>query len=422
MFNSTTFLDKKINLQVAILLSVVLMFLSDIVNTLLEKAGFNLAYYSFSIYVRLAVGIFFIFLILRRNKGKKIFSIILSLISFYLIGFSSSMLFTGEPASLLVISRNIILVVKLAFIFLCSGVVKEYFYEYDFQLRLFKIFEIIIWVCSLAVLVGFIFKIELFSSYGLGRRSGFKGLFPAQNEAAIFFILATFYYLNKFFLISSKNINFVGLILAISAGLLTGTKACLIVIPISIICYFIIYSNIRFFVKKASVLIVAVVLIGIFSLFNIDFLMEQWNSSVAYFRDQYLLMKDTGKGQFHIWLQLLLSSRNIKAQHFFTEIPAKWTFLNFLFGGWSLATFSIEMDPIDIFSLVGLMGFGVYYANYIKLLGIGVKAKFFQNFLVIMLLIISFTGGHLSFSAINAMYLSILLLQINLINKYIPNY
>jgi len=133
-------------------------------------------------------------------------------------------------------------------------------------------------------------------------------------------------------------------------------------------------------------------------------------------------MRDTGKGQFHILLQLLLSSRNIKAQHFFAEIPAKWTFLNFLFGGWSLATFSMEMDPIDIFSLVGLMGFAVYYINYIKLIGIGVKAKFFQNFPVIMLLIISFTGGHLSFSAINAMYLAILLLQINLINKYIPNY
>jgi hypothetical protein len=312
------------------------------------------------------------------------------------------------------IARNIIAIAKITFVFICWAVIKNYI-DADYKAeKLFKVYETIVIIFSLVLFLVFFLKIEKNLAYTGSKRFGIQGLIPAINEVSGFLLIASFYFLNKYFLVKRSSKNLFLLIIVVLASMLAGTKACLIFIPISVIVYFVRYLRSRISIKRTSVVVfvffIVLVIVGI----NRNMLLKQIANTRRYFIGQYKLREEKLKftSPFETYLSLLLSGRDIKLKNFIIEIGKKWTSINYLIGGWNYTSYSVEMDCFDLFALVGFVGLTIYVVIYIKLLWGEDRGRcFFVYFPTSIWLVVSFFGGHLIFSAINAIYLSVFLLQ-----------
>jgi len=394
-----------------IIFSMVAMFIADAVNTYLAKSGYDLRFYSFSLWVRIFIEVYFLLLLSKVKRiGAKVYLLILSLTAFYLAGVLSSAINGLYEENIL---RNIVIINKIVFVFICGGVVLAYFKDVRDRKQLFKYYEWLVLIESFIVVMGFIFKISLFASYDPAIRFGYKGIIPAQNEATGFFIIAVFYFANKFFHLESSNINLYKLVLVLFAGMLTGTKGCVIFIPIIICGYLLKYFRVGFYLKKLVCLLPVIVLIYV----KWDFILSQVMVSIGYLQGQLSSLESSSDLLINPTITMLISGRNLKFLYFSNYIRRHWTIINYLFGGFNVFKCSLEVDPLDVFALFGMVGFLVFYLNYFKILGFRIHGMPFNVFYFIAIwTVVSFTGGHLVYSAINAMYLSVFILHLRSYN------
>ena len=267
---------------------------------------------------------------------------------------------------------------------------------------LFKAYEIVVLTNSIVIIVGFLFRIELFSSYRFGVRFGYKGLIPAPNETSGFYLIATCYFLEKFFNRDSNFRNLLFLFLVVSSGIMIGTKASTVILVVFAV-YIIRYNRKVVRLRKAFQFLV---IIGIVSLlFIYGEINEQLEISRRYFQSQLAMHGDI--------LTVFSSGRNYKVSYIIRRISNDWSVINYLFGGFDLAAITSEVDVVDIFLLFGILGCLYFYWSYIRMLIFGNRITFSSLIFILTWLGVSSTAGHFIYSAINAPYVGILLIYIN---------
>jgi hypothetical protein len=367
------------------------MVVGDGLNVVLMRSGSP--FWRVSILIRALAESYFLLLLVNKRKSIYVFGLLLGLLAFWLLG-----VVAGGQANAYNWFENLNMIVKMTFFFVCWEIFRQYFQKGSDQVRLFGLYEKIIMFQVLLIIIGFIFHVELLSSYGQEYRFGYKGLLPSRNELSGFFIIAFFYYLWKLY--CTKR-GYVQLFVVLVATFLTGAKAILI-LPV-VLAFFLVWLFIRFPRKKAFYIIigVAVLLAGI-AVWQRDKILERLAPSLQYF--SYQLESGNNPTLF----SALMSGRSELVQTLFSDLPPGRLF----FGGHDLAVSSTETDVLDVFLFLGIAGVLLFYAFYLRALFFNVRHRFgfIQTLFVLTWLGISAVSGHLVFSAINGSYLAILIL------------
>ena len=381
---------------------ILLMFLADGANSILESIG--APFYRISIFVRIIALVYFLYLsLIYIPSGKNVWFLLFFFYGVLLIGTLAMQRFVPGFSYF----EGFSMVNKLLFYFVCLVVFHHYFNGgREENESLFRIFELIVLIELVTVMAGYAFDIDIFSSYGQ-RRFGYKGFIPAQNEVSGFFIIAFFYFLAK---VITYNRDLFKLILVLLGAVMTGTKALLILplITFLLVLYWLLRRRVR---KTYLVLgVVFFVLVGI-TLFEMDYVLERISPTIEYYT-YWVVSKSYSP------LNLVASGRDSYISRFFSDYLPYFNVLNYLFGGLDLSNFSTETDVIDVFARLGLVGGAVFYLFYLKtLIGSTRSHSLARVLFVITWMGVSATAGHLVFSAINGVYLAILVIAFSSMEK-----
>ena len=255
------------------------MFLSDAATAMLLHLGGYDSFYRVSVYVRAPIEFYWIFLLCRHKRGGKIIIVLAFFGLGSLIGSIAEISYVPHYHFV----QSIVETNKFLICFVVWYTLKYYFVSSEDRNKLFRTYELIVLIQSISVISGFMFDIDLFSSYwDFGQqqiiRYGYKGLIPAQNEASGFFIIALFYFAN---VTSTGQKNALPkFILVWIAMVLTGTKVCLVAFPI-LLLYILYWLKRR---KNAALPMLGITIIAVFcSLYYIDFIMDEIAISIDYF-------------------------------------------------------------------------------------------------------------------------------------------
>ncbi len=380
-----------------ILIFIILMFVADGINWLLKY--YQAPFFRISIFVRALAQLYFLVLLLRRRRGLNIW---IMMCFFYLV------FLIGSLASIDLYQRNWVesfsVINKMLFFFVCLGVFRLYFKTTESRDQLFKVFEFLVLVEAFTVIIGFIFHLDVLSSYGSGTpgfdRFGYKGLIPAQNETSGFFIIAFFYFLWKIVRLNRGMLQFLTVFVA---ALLTGTKTSFILVGV-LLLYLARWLMGKRIKRIRMYIVVSVFLVALVALLAHDYILALVQPTIGFYVDKVRNLS---------WspLETFLSGRTLKTKRFFSDYWPHFGFLNYLFGGHDLPIFWTETDLVDVFISLGLVGGVVFYYCYLKALLFNTKGVRFTHLLfVITWLGASTIAGHLVFSAINGAYLAILIL------------
>ena len=399
----------KLPIYKIILFLIIVMAISDAMNLYLKQYGFNYSYISASLFARGVILVLFASVLLRNKTALIYITITILFIGMYVLG---SFVLAENNLSNVNYYRNVVVIIKMMYIFFIYILIYKYFTDESKTRKLFKIYEIIVLVYSVVSIASFIFNLTFFQAYTSGPRFGIRALMTAVNELSGFFVLAVFYFLNKAFISERKLQNYIALSLVVIGALLTGTKACVVFISIGLIAYFLRY--IRLSAKRlfAAVFVLAILVGGAYS--ARDRLSESFHSTRQYFEVQHrhrikIYEQSNPIGRY---FSLIVSGRDIKVNKFIENVKPNWTFVNYLIGGWNYSRNTMEMDFADLFGMVGILGTLIYTRMYLFILFRNGKWKhYFAIVPLVSWLAISFFGGHLLFSAINSTYLVIFLKQ-----------
>lgn len=385
----------------------VLMFLSDSANAVLIPSGSG--FYKVSLLLRLAVTIIFLFALFLKKQKDELF-VVLTMWLIFLIGYSAN-IFAGRYYPLF---ANFVIVNKMLFFFLCWGVFSRYL-DSQAQSKLLEVYEAIVLIVSFTVFIGFVFDIQLFASYyepevGTVVRFGYQGVIPSKDELSGFYILAVFYFTSELMRQPTPS-KYIKTAFILVSSLVTGTKVSLIG-PLIACSIYLIKSG---FLKKRIIwsflkILLFVCVIAFIVYYFSDYISERVQASVQFF--SYWLERES-------LITVLSSGRDYKLLYFLSEM-SKISGINVLLGGMDVSSYAVEMDPVDVFAVFGILGLVYFYIRYVRLLitcTVG-RRSFERIFFVVIWIGISTVAGHLVYSAINGMYLSVFLLYLNKLEEY----
>ena len=388
-----------------ILICLGLMFIGDSANSLLLHLGSS--FYRVSIFIRVFVQMYFMLLLARKRQGFYTLGLYLLIVTIFIVG---SLFAVGAVGNLQPYNwfENFNIINKMMFLFISWETLNVYFKSSRDQSRLFRVFEILVILQTLAVLVGFVFKLDFLSSYGQDYKFGYRGFIPARNEVSGFFVISFFYYLCQ--VVYFKR-GILQLIVVTIAGLLTGTKVTLI-LPAILLLYIARWLlsgrlNKRYFL--ISLVIVGMVVGG---LLYKDYLLSRLEPTISYYTYRLVQLD-------YSIIDIASSGRSFLLNDFISDYLPRFNPLNIFFGGLDMSYFSTETDLIDVFARLGVIGGFVFYFFYLRVLlyPIRNRIRFTPLVFVITWLGVSVVAGHLVFSAINGIYLAILLLSFALIES-----
>jgi hypothetical protein len=388
----------------------IISFVGDGINAFL--VFYQISFERASIFSRslLEISIIFFF-IFNFRISKRIGIIFLVIFSFGLIftlGFGTYLLRNINSN----IVQNVIFLNKMFFFPICFCFLlflKQSRRAFNLDI-IYRTYEIIILISGAAIIAGFLFHIPQFSSYGSietgtfqALRFGYKGLINGVNEATVFWILALFYGLQKLKFERKKACFF----LAIVCCLLMGTKGAWFFSLLTILMYFMTEHR-----SKALMLLFVVIFVGVlFNQYIVQVVVNAYNvlDIFEYFRGRQSVDVNA--------LSILLSGRdNFITLKLLPNIANYWTPLNWLFGGQDRMMYLTEMDFLDMFQFFGIVGEIIYLSLYIYIFSI-IKSSYKYIFLPIYFLL-AFFNGHTFESALNAMYLAIIVIKASDLHKY----
>ena len=269
----------------------------------------------------------------------------------------------------------------------------------EFLKNIQRLFEYFLYANSIAIIIGYVFKIPFFSSYNpkaedliFESRFGYKGLLYGINETTGVFFLGIAHIYREFFINHRKRYSL--LCIVFLAALLTGTKGCIISLVLLTSYYLFKFRRPLFFAFVGPIF-----LVGIIYLIQIDFV-----EKVTAFFNIYM-GDDFSSTPIGAAITLLMTGRNIYIYNNWLYMKSHWVPLNFLFGDGLLYS---ETDFFDLVYFFGLGSF-LYLYIYMKL----VFYKYADKTLItvfIFLLILAFTGGHIMRSAVFPIFFSLFLI------------
>ena len=386
-------------LQIAdvILISIGMMFLSDAATTFLQY--FQSPFSRVSLVVRLGLEIIYIVLLLARLRETFRFFIGAAILT---LCFSVSLVTGGLIFPDYAWGENLIIFNKLLWLFMSWYVLKTYIQNPQKQRTLFLIYEGIIFIQSMSIFLGFLFKIPAFASYE-AYRFGYKGLLPAQNETSFFYIIAFFYCALQ---VSRYQRCRLLLLITTVAAAMTGTKLGFS-IPILLIVFVVFIWGIRPS-KSTWSIIAGMSLVALVVLMNWQVIYDRVVPTIVYYSSR----AEQGRSMVY-----LITSGRIDLFSHASEYVQKYSFLA-LIGGYNTAGQFIEMDPVDIFLSIGLLG-TIFYYYWLFILIVWPIRLNLQLFFFAILVTASTVAGHFSYSAINGIYCAILMMLFHSLDKVI---
>lgn len=372
-----------------IILGIGVLFLADAVTAMLQfiQAPFS----RISLVVRLLFEVFYLILLLARLRETAHFFIgaLFLTICFVVSAFIGGLIFFDYSWG-----ENLVIFNKLLWLFLSWYVLKTYIKNPKDQKKLFYVYEGIIFIQSMCIFLGFLFKIPAFASYE-AYRFGYKGLLPAQNEASFFYIIAFFYCAVQF--TRYQRCRLLLLITSIAAAM-TGTKVGFGILILLV--FFVVFIWGIQYPKYTWGILGGIFLVIMLIFINWQVLYERIMPTISYFSSRF----ENGQS-----LASLVTSGRLDLLSYPKLILQKYPFV-VITGGYNLSLHPVEMDPVDIFLSIGLIGAIIYY-YWLLAITIPWPIRFnIQMFFVVVLLIISTVAGHFSYSAIGGTYCAVLLL------------
>lgn len=251
-------------------------------------------------------------------------------------------------------------------------------------------FETVIIFNSLLIVIGIIFEIQLFKTYG--SRFGYNGLFISSAVGTYAYLAVLFYFLlknKKSFIYDIKSI------FIMMSCLFIGTKSLYLVLAIVLMLYFIFYTDKRQRILGISLMSVLLILGIYYALFVWDIFNSIW----------------LNKGL----LTSVLSYRNeLFLENTLPFIKDNWSFINYLFGGVNNISTRSQMGFIDVFYFFGMAG-GFYYLWVYKETFIKFKINRLSLLFLFLLCAVIFISGNFFLNASVVIYM--LIVRESLLNK-----
>lgn len=279
-------------------------------------------------------------------------------------------------------------------------------YTEKFQ-KIIKLMEGIFLLNSIVTILGVIFQITLLRTYTDSDRIyryGYSGFIPAQNEATLFFFLSVSYFYYKHFILNLKSRRF---LIVLLSSLVLGTKGIYLFLFLLLIFHFLYFSNLK------AKIISLFLMIGIFIS---GYLYLQTRHSQILL--EYFISRKDKLG----WFSMLVSSRDSFIITKGVTITGNWNIINYFIGGQDQTKLAIEMDFIDLFFFLGIIGSVVFFMLYLSTLFKFNILKPFYFFFVLTFFFLAFFGGHFFASAVNALYVCLISMYFHHSQKNIFEY
>lgn len=366
-----------------------LMFLCDMMVGLLDKVGAS--FYRVSLFPRLIFEVVCVVNLLKmmnHRVSKNIVIIATMCLMSIVIGFGVFTL-NGNDYNIgeAIVTMNKYLLVFMIFPYSLMCLQNE-----NDRKSVEDIYKLTIVIASGFVLTGLLFNIPLFLSYDSGR-FGYKGLFYAVNEASLYFIIAQLY--GMYNVIYKKKWWI--LVLSTIASLLLGTKA-------GIISPFLIWMLLIFYKNRSGLKLVRFIVV----LFMFGVLMKYVIVPATVGGDKVLSYFVYDASRSNVFT-MFLSGRNQFVADRFIPYHTNRSMFNILFGGVNNLECTVEMDFFDLYLFMGIAG-GLTFLTGYTLLFFGKGVSFFIASSFVIILTDAAIGGHVFYSANNAIYIVLLLL------------
>lgn len=386
--------------KIAYLLLVIIV-LGDILSSITYNLSWGFS--NFGLLIKTPVEFFFLIYSLKFIKSNLVVTVIFIFFIIWIIGittcsFNSKALLSSDVDT--VFSENESIYVqsfkvlnRYIFFFQLSILMSLYADNEGFIVNVKRLFESFIIVNSLCIILGFFFKLNIFSSYNLtGKitdfepRFGYKGVLFGVNEITGVTFLAISHYYREILLYKNKK-KILILLLVIFAACLEGTKGSLIAV-LMITCYYFY----RYFTRFFFLVFLPAVSISVFVLVTryLDAIMD--------------ILSTVSKS--NSLLAVLSSGRSDYVIKNLAYIQKNWFFLNYIFGDGALYS---ETDLFDLYFFFGL-GCLLYLFFYTKLF-LKYERTRDRVPIYLLMLLLAFTNGHMIQSAVFPVFLILYLVS-----------
>lgn len=343
-----------------------------------------------SVFIRSIYQVIFFFIILKfPNERRRFFLFVLLLIvSSWIIGVYS---FAFLPYIKYDYGQNIIILNKYLYVFIIYFSGYKVMHSTEPLQKILQVMELIFIINSILAIIGFVAKLPLFNAFpGQPYRFGYNGLIFANNEAAEFYFIGISYFYYKGYILGLKGKW--KLLLMLLGALLLGSKGIYFFLLLLLIYHI-------FFVARWYAKIILLFLFSGLVISIISFILSAKGQAVF----SFLLNLANRDGV----ISMLLSSRDKYAEIKVPLILNNWTIVNCFFGGQDQFIYNLELDLLDLFFFFGIVGTILLLFLYFKTI-FRFKKKSFFIFYVALFFFLSALGGHMLYSALNAIYLCII--------------
>ena len=378
----------------------VTFYFTDGLGKILRRGGSE--FYRYSVFLKGFFEIFALgFSLIALNKSK--FNILLG-ITILFFGFLIGQFFLSLNFENLLFYENFNTLFKYFFPLIVALVALDILNLDQYPHKLFKYYKWVLITNSCLLVIGFLFDIDVLSTYSGPWRFGFDGLIFAQNEASYIFIFAiTTVYYRRFYL----NINEFFFWIVVIPSIIVATKA--------VYLYLILLLLFHVF-KRVSIR--NILTFGIAFLFFVYFLFSSAINKIFINSYNIFMYMYEREG---LWGALLSGRGAYIREKLKPLIFEQWTLPNFIFGGQDVVSHYIEMGFLDLFLFFGIFGSILYLYIFYSIFKLISFPKDFKLFFGISLTIIVATAGHFFESGIAGLHFIFLLLVNRNLSKKIHN-
>lgn len=408
----------------------------DVFNSLLQRNGITLSVgILYKGLMLIYLGYFIIFKV-KKNKYKNMFFIYLFLLLIWIL------LFVVNRYNLLTVRdifNELVIIFKNFYIIILSVLLYFFFKSNNIDVgKIKKIFYLTFFIYLILLLVPFITNTG-FESYKEGINGGVVGWFYAANEVGAILLLLFFYNYKE--LISKNFFYFIAILLFILLGLQIGTKVVLIGL-ISILVYYLL----SYFILKKYKNVVYTIFVLIFTIFmsfngvvkdNINNLIDQGSNTPTIDINEEIEISDDLNNEHTIFnnyyvqkaLNVILSGRyNFLKQtnRIYMKSNLSYKILGMGYTNTKVINNKsieklIEIDIFDIFYHCGLIGFILFISPFIYLAIHIIKNFkyviknfdiFSDVFLIILILFISLSAGHVLSAPSVSLFLALYFIEL----------
>jgi hypothetical protein len=329
---------------------------------------------------------------LKDENAVKVFKWIVILIIAFIIGQVCLNDTIQQPLNLVLNIEYLLKYLYFPIIILLFSSLK---YNIDYLKKIIFIFEIVFFINTISILIGFCFDVSVFQTYGIGR-VGYMGIFSRSGQTSFYFIMFILFYYGL--IINDKTkLNIIKFIFFAIVSTFVGTKRIYLFLILLSLHYFFFQQG----YKKWS----TYKILMLTSLIGVYFKKQLIEISNEFF---YIFEKIYNENGF---FSSLTSFRNELFYNTFNEfVIISWSYLNFIFGGPSFQNyiFITGMDFFDLYLFFGFIGSIIYYKLYKALIDFKIQGSFFFFFFFVLAIISFFSSAFIYDPYVNLLFFTLI--------------